>query len=219
MNSLDAAVEVCHLGLNVILLWLTWHYLWRRACQERLRQNLFDLRDELFDFARSGEITFQEPAYVLLRGRINSMIRFSHRLGVTRLFTFICFQRYIGEIPNDRNAARALKSALSQVKGREVKAVLDGFSARLEEQIVKHILYASPHVILVAPVLLFLNHVISKDHHVRGAAHEAPKPSIRVIEAHAREVGIRIIEAQAREAFVSEAFGRNREVRQEPASV
>jgi hypothetical protein len=43
------------------------------------RQSLFKLRDEFFDYAGSGKISFEHPAYRILRTMINGGIRFGDR--------------------------------------------------------------------------------------------------------------------------------------------
>ncbi len=35
------------------------------------RQNMFSVRDELFDYAAAGNISFDNPAYILLRLQMN----------------------------------------------------------------------------------------------------------------------------------------------------
>lgn len=57
MHETQSIAIVVLVGFEAVLLWLAWHFLWRRACQEALRQRLFSLRDELFDFARGGAIS------------------------------------------------------------------------------------------------------------------------------------------------------------------
>jgi len=48
-----------------------------------LRQNLFEVRDSLFDDARAGKIAFDSPAYRNTRLMLNGMIRFGHRPRMT----------------------------------------------------------------------------------------------------------------------------------------
>jgi hypothetical protein len=196
MNPIDAAIEICHIGLAAVALWLSWHCLWRKACQERFRQNLFDLRDELFDYARSGKIPFDDRAYVLLRCNINGMIRFSHLISVTRIFTFISLQRYIGGLSGNEVSLRA---ALSQVKGKEVKDALESFYGRMREATLKHMLIASPHILVLAPFLLLLHKACSK------------KDGVSQRPLSIREPAVDLIETQANEAFKSEAFKRHHE--------
>lgn len=47
---------------------------------DRFRQDIFKLRDQLFDEARDGLINFDHPAYGMLRKTMNGYIRFAHRL-------------------------------------------------------------------------------------------------------------------------------------------
>ena len=41
---------------------------------------LFVRRDELFELALNGTLGFEDQAYVLLRHKINNMLRFSHKI-------------------------------------------------------------------------------------------------------------------------------------------
>jgi hypothetical protein len=50
-----------------------------------LRQNLFEIRDALFDFAADNGISFQHPAYRGLRQEINNFIRFADKITFSRL--------------------------------------------------------------------------------------------------------------------------------------
>jgi hypothetical protein len=52
---------------------------------DRLRQELFTIRDQLFDFAVDGGIDFTDPIYRELRNDINGLILFAHKISVTRL--------------------------------------------------------------------------------------------------------------------------------------
>lgn len=70
------------LGLSfVILFGLRWYRL------DAYRQRLFDLRDDLFNYALSGRISFQDPRYRDLRLRINSLIRYAH---TATFISFVC---------------------------------------------------------------------------------------------------------------------------------
>ena len=65
------------LFLLVLFLWLIPGY---RV--DLFRQQMFALRDELFDEARKGNISFSDPAYGMLRSSMNGFIQFGHRLNV-----------------------------------------------------------------------------------------------------------------------------------------
>lgn len=61
-------------------LWAIWYYLWKPQRVDIFRQKLFALRDELFDIAANGEVSFDDPAYTRLRFLLNGMIRYAHRI-------------------------------------------------------------------------------------------------------------------------------------------
>src|SRR5258708_11837356 len=191
MTPFDESVNILHVTFNAVLLWAIWHGPWRRSCQERYRQSLFELRDELFAFARQGSIAFTNPAYVALRSHINSMIRFSHLISLTRLATFIVMQRYIGEIPQ---VEPSLTVALAEVKGKETKQALMAICDKARSHTARHLLFVSPHVLIAGPALLFLDRVISK---------KSRSTSLPAQQRH--PVAGKLIEGQARDAFRSEA--------------
>jgi hypothetical protein len=67
---------------------------WRAYKVEKLRQEIFNLRGELFDFARAGGVSFSNPSYARLRMILNSMIRFAHELSFVRLATTLVLEHW-----------------------------------------------------------------------------------------------------------------------------
>jgi len=193
MTSLDQGIGFLHVAINALVLWFVWHVNWRRACQERYRQKLFEVRDELFDYARSGGIDFKDPAYVAVRSFVNSLMRFSHRISVTRLATFVLFQRYIGDTPK----CPPVEYAISHVKGKAAKETLAAIVEKVNKHTLWHLLFASPHILLLAPPLVVLDGIISKK--------PRPNPVLCPPQRHAAVI---LIEVQAREAYKSEAIKR-----------
>lgn len=63
--------------LVVLLFWLLPIY-----HVDSFRQQMFKLRDELFDDAREGKISFNDKSYVMLRSSMNGFIQFGHRLNI-----------------------------------------------------------------------------------------------------------------------------------------
>ena len=66
--------------LSLIGLWILFFWLYRDYRVDLFRQRMFELRDELFELGRAGEIAFHHQAYGLLRTTINGYIRFAHRM-------------------------------------------------------------------------------------------------------------------------------------------
>ena len=53
---------------------------------DTFRQQMFQLRDELFQYASTGHIEFNDPAHLMTRQMINGLIRFGHRLNLFEFF-------------------------------------------------------------------------------------------------------------------------------------
>lgn len=110
---------------------------------DHFRQQMFSLRDELFDFAMDGGISFEDPAYVLLRAQMNAFIRYGHHLTVFRLvMTFVA-----GEISgtiNRRPWNEQWKEAVDNVSREQTQAVLQDFHLRSTMTAAKYILVGSP---------------------------------------------------------------------------
>jgi hypothetical protein len=70
---LQSAVLVA--GIWAVLFWV-----WSSVRLDCYRQRMFEVRDELFDYALAGKISFNDPAYRLLRQSINGFIRYGHKV-------------------------------------------------------------------------------------------------------------------------------------------
>ena len=68
---------------------------WRESCIDDFRHRLFVLRADLFDYAVSGGIGFRDPAYTMLRESLNSILRFAHKVTLTRFLVMTVFGRPI----------------------------------------------------------------------------------------------------------------------------
>ena len=90
---------------------LAWHLFWRPFATCRFRQDLFDLRDSLFDKVDSGETTlkFDSTAYCDLRNDINTMIRFANHLGFAKLLFTSLFVRSGKNEAKDQAAEARMK--------------------------------------------------------------------------------------------------------------
>lgn len=85
MITLDQASAMIHLSVGLFLVWILLFFGGRDFRNDSLRQKLFALRDELFDYAADGNIDFGDPAYWLLRNFLNGTIRFAHKFSLLRL--------------------------------------------------------------------------------------------------------------------------------------
>lgn len=85
MNQIGA---VLNLGFGLVLLWVVYYFGWRLYRIDNVRHDLFELRNELFLYAAEDGISFNHPAYVALRRRIEALIRFAHTMTLSRVLIF-----------------------------------------------------------------------------------------------------------------------------------
>lgn len=93
MNELNALTSL----ISILLLLIFFFWLYRDYRVDTFRQKLFKLRDELFDDARSGKISFNDPAYKMLRNAMNGFIRFGHRLNIWQILLLLTIFKNSGK--------------------------------------------------------------------------------------------------------------------------
>ncbi len=120
--------------------------LWAGARLDSFRQEMFIVRDELFDYAASGKIGFDAPAYRLLRQLMNGFIRYGHQLTFFRICMEAARVKALGQEPSMKWTTE-WERAVSNVKDAEVKKCLEGFHSRA-------IMCVGKRLILGSPVLL-----------------------------------------------------------------
>jgi len=139
----------------ISLLGICYLFFWRYRAFELawFRQDLFCLRDELFDFAASGKISFDHRAYGVLRSCMNGYIRYGDRLTIWHGFFFkLCA---IGakrpSVTFDHVWSHAQKGL-----DPETKNELDQLRNRMERIAIRHVLVSAPEgtAILLPPLFL-----------------------------------------------------------------
>lgn len=118
---------------------------------ESFRNNVFGIRNELFDRALSGEIAFDHPAYVMMRSLLNGHLRFAHNLSFMEIGVFY---RVYGNDPAANEARERFISALASCT-KEQREFMSEYMDRLGMLIVGRLVAGSwMMVLLVAPVIV-----------------------------------------------------------------
>ena len=84
MTPSEGAAEILLIWIDLALLFVIVFVLLRKCRVDALRHQLFVVRGELFDYALSNGLAFDDSAYVMLRSSINSMLRFAHKVSFAR---------------------------------------------------------------------------------------------------------------------------------------
>jgi hypothetical protein len=82
MNQLDECMVTL---AGLVALWGLWYFLLKEQRIDKYREELFAIRDELFDMAANGELKFQHRSYTEFRLLLNGMLRFAHRANLVGL--------------------------------------------------------------------------------------------------------------------------------------
>lgn len=140
MNEATQALVALHTCVGLVILWVLILYCWPGYVLDRVRQELFSLRDELFDAAASGAVSFESPAYRTLRDLMNGMIRFAHRMMSTSLLV-LC--KLVVSVPPRVGALDRWNEELGCVSESE-RRVLLGFHDRMFRVFYRHLVWKSP---------------------------------------------------------------------------
>jgi hypothetical protein len=141
----------------VMYVWL-WH-LFKDLRTQRFRHALFVLRKEMFEFAAGGDISFTDPAFMIAWARVNSLIRYAHRLTLSYVVAMV-------RVLNDRSveAIHHWERALDDVPNHAARERLLDFHINRVALLCDHINRGS----LTIWMIDFLIHVASFVHR-RGA--------------------------------------------------
>lgn len=107
------------------------------------RQTMFSIRDEMFDYAADGNISFDHPAYVMLRHQMNGFIRYGHQLTVFSCLMSAARSKIEGNMPNTSWHSEWQKS-LDSLSSEEVRATMLAFYHRSMWLALKRLLFGSP---------------------------------------------------------------------------
>jgi len=147
--ALTAVAEsaVLLMGIGAILFWL-----WSSVRLDCFRQEIFAIRDELFDYASSGSIAFSHPAYRLLRQSMNGFIRYGHQLSFYQfVMTWVAWKAREGN--QSFNWKTKWEAALDSLDEPTRKDLLT-FHERATMCVIERIVLGSPILIFALAVSL-----------------------------------------------------------------
>lgn len=153
-------LQLANVFQNAVIIFLGSIVVFKLVPDSRLdsfRQNLFAIRDEMFDFAAHGNISFEDPAYRLLRTQMNGLIRYGHQITFFRSILSALIRRISGSA-EPRPWNEAWEKAIANVEDGATKAKMEEFHNRAVLLAVKRLLLGSPllwiPLVLTALVLL-----------------------------------------------------------------
>ena len=165
--------------LGLMGLWVAAYYLWPDFRNDAFRDDIFSVRDEMFRYAAEGNVSFSDPAYTILRLRMNALLRHGLDMTLVRLLilratcknvrseSFIAWQTALGKLP------------------LETRSKLEEFDFRTTIFVFQHVLYASLfRYLLVRPFMTFIDvRVLSKSSKVKCSVERLETASLEEEEA------------------------------------
>ncbi len=126
-------------GTLFLILWIYKDY-----ATDSFRQQMFAIRDALFDEAYNGLVDFNHPAYGLLRGTMNGYIRFGHKLRLLEALIFVLLVRKDADISTNKlSFDKRWVKATSELNPSVVER-LNGYRLQMQRTVLKHLILGSP---------------------------------------------------------------------------
>jgi hypothetical protein len=148
---MSEAYTVLSSVFGLAFLWFFVTIFWRDYRLDALREHVFCIRDNLFLFAAQGNVNFDEPAYRILRDRMNTAIRFAHVFTVPRIVLAATLRDQ-----TDNTEFEKFSEAVGRITSADTRRQLEKFNRVLVIAIMKHIVYRSFALYLIfRPVAFF----------------------------------------------------------------
>lgn len=156
--SQSALVLLSLVSIAIIYLFLFWVYKdYRVDC---FRQEMFTLRDGLFDEASNGFLEFESDSYGMLRSTINGFIRFGHRISLSHLLMTYFLLRGRPR-SNSISFDQKLRESLKSLTVDEKEIILEYYQM-MHFALVRHLVKGSPLLILTVIVPLVISITANK---------------------------------------------------------
>lgn len=129
MNEINQVTQF-FIGLGV--LFFVYHYMYKQTRFDHFREDIFTMRDELFDYMWQHNVSYQLPAYELMRDFLNGLIRLDERIFIAVIF-FARFSHPSRQTPS-------LFVAINEIPDPEVRKHFTKVKSRVFHRIITHLL-------------------------------------------------------------------------------
>lgn len=148
-------VELSIIAFCISAIWYLYFWLYKECTVDCFRQDVFELRDKLFDEAQKGLIKFDHPAYCLLRRTMNGTIRYSHKVSILHMI-FIAFLFKKREVEKQNfSFDKKFEVAISSENEKTRKKLLE-YRKELQKITLLHLIRESPFTFFLIISLVFI---------------------------------------------------------------
>lgn len=125
--------------IAIFAMWFMWEILHKRVAKDELRNELFEIRHELFMMSVEKQITFDSRFYRSFETLINGTIRYSHRIGYFQ--TKVAMKKFKKKFPRLvlKTEFEVEYEKIMRLKGNEeLKNRVKYLKERLDKNILKY---------------------------------------------------------------------------------
>lgn len=122
---------------------------------DKFRQEMFSLRDNLFDEAMNKKIAFNDKPYLMLRTSMNGFIRFGHRLNIWQI---IFLNLYAHNGTKDHPTFNKKMDVFMKDFTEEQKSIFNRYHVLMNFYVLKYAIFSSTLLTLtvITPVIFFV---------------------------------------------------------------
>ncbi|SRR6266568_5559272 len=155
MIHIPEYVDALSFLITFSIAFVLFFWLWQEYVIDSTRQQLFELRDELFDLATLGELDRNAECYRMLRELFNNSIRFAHRLDFWHLIIMILSAKLLGE-HNFGRFAKHIDEMIRSIEDPKIKAHVLAIVEKQNRVLVWHVFRRSLFLLLLLPLVLLV---------------------------------------------------------------
>jgi hypothetical protein len=146
---MNALTDIIGLTISCLIIWVLIFKLYKDYRLETFRDEMFELRDRMFDDAADGSLQFESDGYRLLRRTMNGFLRYGHNLNVVTIILTTRAQSRGAVTPEQSRFQGAWRSSLAALPSSE-KDLLTTYFERMNELVIRHFLIFSPELLCCA---------------------------------------------------------------------
>lgn len=137
--------EVVLVLLSVIFVWLGYAFMYRRTRTDQLREDLFTMRDDLFDYMWQNHVNYDLRAYQQMRDMMNGAIRIADQLSFVPFAVLAFRMRNVQMKPQ-------VSISISEIEERELREHFEQVYFNLGHRLWQHFFLEGPQWIIFKPI-------------------------------------------------------------------
>lgn len=155
MNESTASMSALSALITFTIAYAFFYWIWRDYVVDVTRQQLFELRDQLFDMATEGKLNRASEVYLILRRIFNSNIRFAHEMDWVHIVTF-----YVAAVIRKGGvifeSAMYVNHLIKSIEEEKVRHEVQKLMLKMYLAIAWHLYRTSLVLIVLTPIVLIL---------------------------------------------------------------